>query len=274
MLASFLLSLREGLEAALIIGILLAALRKMQRSGLASAVWRGVFAAVVASLLGGLALTWVGARFEGRAEQIFEGTAMLAAAALLTWMIVWMHRQSGSIQKNLEADVQQATIGRNNRLALFWLALLAVGREGLELALFLVAAQMVSGAMQTTLGAILGLAFAITLGWVIFTSSKRLNLRQFFAVTNLLLVLFAAGVVAHGVHEFNEAGIIPPVIEHVWDLNPGLDEEQAFGQLLTALFGYNANPSLTEIAAYLFYFFGIGLLWKRFARLAYVVQTT
>jgi len=275
MLASFLLSVREGLEAALIIGIVLAALRKMGRTSLNPAIWRGVLAAVGISLLAGLALTWVGAEFEGRAELIFEGTAMLAAAVLLTWMIVWMRRQSATLQKELENGVRQAAARPGNQRALFWLAFLAVGREGFELVLFLVAAKMTSDVLQTTLGAVLGLVTAIALGWMLFASSKRLSMRQFFKVTNILLVLFAAGLVAHGIHEFNEAGIIPSVIEHVWDLNFILNEKQIVGQLLTALFGYNANPSLTEIMAYMAYFIGLGLLWKRLARpVVYPVQAT
>jgi len=275
MLASFLLSVREGLEAALIIGIVLAALRKMGRTSLNPAIWRGVLAAVGISLLAGLALTWVGAEFEGRAELIFEGTAMLAAAVLLTWMIVWMRRQSATLQKELENGVRQAAARPGNQRALFWLAFLAVGREGFELVLFLVAAKMTSDVLQTTLGAVLGLVTAIALGWMLFASSKRLSMRQFFKVTNILLVLFAAGLVAHGIHEFNEAGIIPSVIENMWDLNFILNEKQIVGQLLTALFGYNANPSLTEIMAYMAYFIGLGLLWKRLARpVVYPVQAT
>ncbi|HWQ83719.1 MAG TPA: FTR1 family protein, partial [Anaerolineales bacterium] len=149
---------------------------------------------------------------------------------------------------------------------------LAVGREGFELVLFLVAARITAGGMQTILGAALGLAAAIVLGWMLFATSKRLSLRQFFNVTNILLVFFAAGLVAHGVHEFNEAGLIPAIIEHVWDLNPVLDEKGVMGQLLTALFGYNANPSLSEVIAYAAYFVGLGLAWKRLARPAVAAQ--
>jgi high-affinity iron transporter len=178
------------------------------------------------------------------------------------------------MKQNLEADVKEASIARNNQRALFWLAFLAVGREGFELVLFLVAARIAAGAMQTMLGAFLGLASAIALGWMLFVSSKRLNLRQFFNVTNILLVLFAAGLVAHGIHEFNEAGVIPSVIEHVWDFNFVLNEKQIVGQLLTALFGYNANPSLTEVMAYIAYFLGLGLLWNRLARPVYAAKAT
>ena len=109
---------------------------------------------------------------------------------------------------------------------------------------------MTANGIQTILGAVLGLILAAVFGWVMFTSSKRLNLRYFFGITNVLLVLFAAGLLAHGVHEFNEAGLIPSVIEHVWNINPIVDESKAFGQFLVALFGFNGDPSLTEILAY------------------------
>ncbi len=263
MLASFLLALREGLEAALIVGIVLAALRKLNRTHLSSAVWNGVVAAVGFSTLAGLGLNWLGAEFEGRAEEIFEGITMVLAAGLLTWMIVWMRRQSVGMQKELEQGVANATAGQENRWALFWLAFLAVGREGLELVLFLAAVQMTSDAFQTVTGALFGLTASFALGTVLFVSSKRMSLRTFFNVTNVLLVLFAAGLLAHGVHEFNEAGIIPPVIEHVWDVNPILNEKGTIGQLLTAIFGYNGNPALTEILAYVAYFVGASALWKK-----------
>lgn len=265
MFASFLLALREGLEAALIIGIVLAALRKMDRTNLSASIWQGTAAAVSVSIFAGLAFTWLGAKFEGVGEKIFEGIAMVVAAGLLTWMIIWMQRQSGSLQKQLEFEVTEASRRRDNHWALFGLAFLAVGREGFELVLFLAAVQMTTDGVQTLMGAVLGLAAAVALGWVLFTSSKRMSLRNFFNVTNVLLVLFAAGLVAHGVHEFNEVGIIPSVIEHIWNLNPILDEKQALGQILTALFGYNGNPSLSEVMAYSLYLVGGWVLLKKAA---------
>jgi high-affinity iron transporter len=123
-----------------------------------------------------------------------------------------------------------------------------------ELAIFLVAAGLATGPGLELTGALIGLAAATGLGWLLFTSTRRLPLGSFFRFTNILLILFAAGLVAHGVHEFNEVGWIPAVIEHVYDLNPILNEQSTAGQLLQALFGYNGNPSLTEIIAYLVYF--------------------
>ena len=253
MLASFLLSLREGIEAALIIGIVLGALRKLNRSEMSPAVWYGALSAVLVSLITGVLLTAFGLSLEGTAEEIFEGVAMLLAAGVLTWMIFWMNRQSRSIKAELEAGVNRATSAGGAR-ALFSLAFLAVVREGIELALFLTAATFASDTESTILGALLGLGVSILLGWGLFASTLRLNLRRFFQVTGLLLILFAAGLVAHGVHEFNEVGWIPPGIEHLWDFNPILDENSTFGLILKALFGYNGNPSLTEVLAYLAYY--------------------
>jgi high-affinity iron transporter len=253
MLASFLLSLREGIEAALIIGIVLGALQKLNRSEMAPTVWYGTLSAIFVSLITGVLLTVFGLSLEGAAEQIFEGVAMILAAGVLTWMIFWMNRQARSIKGELEAGVHRATSAGGVR-ALFSLAFLAVVREGIELALFLTAATFASDPQSTILGSLLGLGVAILLGWGLFASTLRLNLRRFFQVTGLLLILFAAGLVAHGVHEFNEVGWIPPVIEHVWDVNSILDENSTLGLMLKALFGYNGNPSLTEVLAYFSYY--------------------
>jgi high-affinity iron transporter len=265
MLASLLLSLREGLEASLIIGIVLAAMRKTDQGRLIPVVWRGVAAAVAASLLAGMVLTWLGAEYEGRAEQVFEGSTMLTAAILLTWMIFWMKRQSSGLHRNLAGDISRAAQNQSG-WTLFWLAFLAIGREGLELVLFLAAARFSSDPAQTALGALLGLSAAVLLGWALFASSKRMNLGQFFLVINILLVFFSAGLVARGVHEFNEAGLIPPLIAQIWNLNPLIDSKLPVAQMLTALFGYNATPSLTETLAYLAYFIGLGGLWKMMSR--------
>jgi len=262
MLPSFLLALREGLEAALVIGIALGVLAKTHRSDLKSAVWRGAFAAVLVSLLAAMLLNLLGAQFEGRTEEIFEGFAMLAAALLLTWMIFWMQRQGASMQRQLELDVTTAAQRRGAR-GLFALAFLAVAREGLELAIFLTASVLATDALPTLLGALLGLAGAAFLGYLLFATTRHLSLKQFFRITNVLLILFAAGLVAHAVHEFNEAALIAPVIEQVWDVNPVLDENSQAGQVLKALFGYNGNPSLSEVLAYSGYLIFLWLLFNK-----------
>ena len=256
MLPSYLLSLREGIEAALIIGIVLGALRQMRRTELIPAVWMGTFAAVAISILSGILLTKLGLSFEGAAEQIFEGVTMLLAAALLTWMIFWMSRTARTLKSEIESEVHKAAFGAGKR-AVFFVAFFAILREGIELALFLTASVFATDTLQTLIGAILGLGTSILLGWSMFAAIIRLDLRRFFQVTGFLLILFAAGLVAHGVHEFNEIGWIPAVIEHVWDVNAFINEDSTFGLLLKALFGYNGNPSLTEMLAYVAYFIAV-----------------
>jgi high-affinity iron transporter len=270
MLPSYLLSLREGIEAALIIGIVLGALRQMRRTELSSIVWIGVISASLLSILAGILLTMLGLSFEGKAEAIYEGVAMLLAAGILTWMIFWMSRQARNIKSELESGVHKAAF-EGGRRGLFALAFLAVLREGIELALFLVASVFASDVQQTLIGTFLGLGTAILLGWSFFATTVRLDLQRFFQVTGFLLILFAAGLVAHGVHEFNEATVVPAVIEHVWNVNPILDENSTLGSMLNALFGYNGNPSLTEVLAYFVYFvaifFGLKLSNRKAGRL-------
>jgi len=252
MLPSFLLALREGFEIALILGIVLGALHQFKRRDLIPTVQLGAAIALLISVVGGITLTLIGAAFEGRAEQIFEGVMMWTAAGVLTWMILWMQSRAHLIKKMLTEEVGSAA--RLGKTALFVLAFVAVLREGIELALFLTASVFNSGVSQTVIGALGGLSVAALLGWGIFQAGIQLNMRRFFQVTSVLLVLFAAGLVAHGTHEFNEAGLIPGIVEHVWDTNGILDETSVVGLFLKTLFGYNGNPSLSEVLAYLTYF--------------------
>jgi len=253
MLAAALITLREGLEAALIVGIVLGVLRKLGYADRSKPVWAGVLTAVVVSAVAGVALNGLGVAFEGRGEEIFEGVAMLLAAAVLTWMIFWMQRQGQQIQAELELDVRRAT-ATGSAWTLFSLAFVAVVREGIETVLFLTAAAFSATPAQTLAGGALGLLIAIVLGWMMFAAGKRLNVRAFFRTTSVLLILFAAGLLAHGVHELQEASLLPTLIEHVWDMNHILDESGTVGTFLKALLGYNGNPSLIEVVSYLGYF--------------------
>jgi len=259
MLASALITFREGLEAALVVGIVLGYLRKMGHSEQQRHVWWGVIAAVAVSLAAALGLQAVGAGFEGRGEEIFEGVTMLLAAGVLTWMIFWMQSQSRQIRGRLEADVEQAITRRGSR-GLFFLAFVAVVREGIETALFLGATVMSTSPGETLIGGLLGLVVAVVLGWLVFTASVRLDLGGFFRVTSALLLLVAAGLVAHGVHELQEAAVLPVVVEHLWNLNPVLSETSTAGTMLKSLFGYNGNPSLLEVVSYAVYGLTVGLL--------------
>jgi len=269
MLATFLLSLREGLEAALIIGIVLGAVNKIRRKDLVPYVWLGVLSAVIVSILTAFMIVSFGKALEGDAEKIFEGITMFIAAGILTWMIFWMGRQARFLKGELEEGVNKAAAS-TGKSGVFWLAFMTVVREGVELAIFIAAAFFAGNQIGTSVntvqilaGTFLGLGTAALLGYTLFATTVRLDLRRFFQVTSILLILFAAGLVAHGVHEFNEIGSIPPVIEHVWDVNMIVDENSVPGQLLKTLFGYNGNPSLTEMIAYFGYIAIVSFFWVR-----------
>jgi high-affinity iron transporter len=190
---------------------------------------------------------------------------MLLAAVVLTWMIFWMQAESATLSESLAAQVR--TVGATRRgVALFLLAFLSIFREGLELSLFLTATAFSSDPANILLGAIFGLLLAIGVGWALSKGLLRLNLRRFFLSTSILLILVAGGLVAHGIHEFNEAALVPAIIDHVWDINPLIDETSPVGQLLTALFGYNANPSLSEVLGASVYYSAILLYLIQKAR--------
>jgi len=256
MLPSYLLSLREGIEAALIVGIVLGALRQIRREELTSSIWAGVLSAAFVSIVTAIVLTAFGLSLEGEFEPIFEGVTLCLAAGVLTWMIFWMSRNARFMKGELEAGVRQAVLTTGAR-GLFLLAFVAVVREGIELALFLTAAVFASNPVQTIVGSLLGLSTAVLLGWSIFATSVKLDLRRFFRVTGVLLVLFAAGLISLSVHEFNEVGWIPSLVEHVWDVSAFLSDESLLGQILKALFGYNPAPSLTSVIAYIGYFVAV-----------------
>ncbi len=255
--AALLIGLREGVEAALIVGIVLGVLSRLGRRDLARHVWGGTLGAGLLSLGAGGVLYALGISFEGEAEEIFEGVTMLVAAGLLTWMIFWMKTHGRQLARELEDETRQAL--QTGGWALFGLAFFAVLREGLETALFLTAAAFQSDGLSIVVGAGIGLALAVLVGALVFRFSVRLNLRTFFNVTGLLLLLVAAGLVAQGVHELQEAGWLPIFIEQVWDLNGVLNEKGTVGSFLKAIFGYNGNPSLLEVIAYLTYLIGIGI---------------
>jgi len=201
--AALLVTLREGFEAALIVAVVLAYLRQIGALEQARSVWFGVGAAVAVSAAAGAALFLTGAELEGTTEALFEGIVMLAAAGVLTWMVVWMQRQANTQGAHLRGQVDAAlTVGG---AALFGLAFLAVVREGLETALFLFAAAGEAQPLAAVIGALAGLALAVALGWLVYRGGRRLPLRTFFTITNLVLVAFGVYLVWKGVGELGEA---------------------------------------------------------------------
>jgi high-affinity iron transporter len=265
MIAGFMLAFREGLEAALVVGLVFGVLTRIKRTQLAPVVWSGVVSAVIVSLGVALVLRNFGATLEGEAEEIFEGLTMLLAAGLLTWMIFWMQRQGEQVKRMLESDVRRVA-SRGQTWGLYTMVFITVLREGIETAIFLTAAAMTTNEHNIFIGGLVGLVAAVIIGLVLFVAIKRLNVGRFFQFTSVFLILFAAGLVAHGVHELNEVGWIPAIVDHVWDLNHILNEDSTLGLFFKTLFGYNGNPSLTEVIAYLSYFVAV-YLGVRFLRL-------
>jgi high-affinity iron transporter len=247
-----LVTTREGLEASLIVGIVLGYLAKTDNRRYFSHIWLGTAAAVALSIITGAALFFTVGELEGRAEQIFEGIAMLSAVAVLTWMIFWMRKQAVNIKRELEAKLEHA-IAAGSAIGLASVVFFAVLREGWETALFLFAVSESSTPLVTAIGAVTGLVISISLGIGLYLGSRRLNIRQFFTVTGLLLIVFAAGLLAHAVHEFQEAGLLPMTVEHLWNTNGVVSEDSTVGEFLTALFGYNGDPSALEVGVWLSY---------------------
>ncbi len=249
MVAAFLIALREGLEASLIIGIVFSFLRKTGQTRYRRYAWAGVGAALALSALVALGIQSIGAKLEGPAEQIFEGTMMLLATLVLTWMIYWMKVQARSLRGALESELAQALEAGSPR-SLFAVTFFAVVREGVEMALLLAATAFVTNGMDTLIGSLLGLGAAALTGVLLYASVVRLNIRMFFSVSSVLLLLFAAGLFASSLHEFQEAGLLLTIQEHIWDVSRLLSAESPIGQVLRALFGYNPSPSLVEVIGY------------------------
>ncbi len=200
--------LREGFEASLVVGIVLAFLDRTGRRDGFTAVWIAVGAAVALALLVGGALFAAGAELEGRAEGVYEGIVMLFAAGLLTWMIFWMRNRARSLRGEIEGRAQ-AALDAGSAFGLGLVVFLGVAREGVETALFLFSSFEESSPLLSLLGAIVGGLAAVALGYLFYRGSHRLDLRRFFTVTSALLLVFAAYLLAMGLHELAEAGVFP-----------------------------------------------------------------
>ena len=264
--AAFIITLREGVEAALIVSILLAYLRQLGRQDLSRLVWWGTVLAAVVSFVVGTIIFVVGAEFEGRGEQVFGGIATLTAVAVLTWMIFWMRRQGARIRTELQEKVNLALVAGGTALGL--LAFFAVLREGIETALFLFAAAqgtaVASGSVAgQLLGAFLGLAIAVVLAALLYRGAIKMNLRSFFRLTGLILIVIAAGLFAAGIHELQEAGWFPFLQTSAFDISATLPDDGGLGAILRGLVGYSAAPTTLEVVSWLGYLLIVGGLYLR-----------
>jgi high-affinity iron transporter len=265
-MSGLLTGLREGVEAALIVSIVLAYLARTGRGAGAARVWLGTGLAAALSLVVGIVLFNSVGAFEEPYEQIFEGTTMLVAAAVVTWMLFWMRRQAGSVKGQLQAAVDRAVeSGATWGLAL--LAFTAVIREGLETSLFLVgqATSARSEAVWVLLGALTGLVLAVLVGYGLYRGSRRLNLGSFFRWTGIALVFIAAGLLSHGIGEFIEIGALGNGFwtATAYDLSGVLSHRDGVGAFLRAILGYSADPAVLTIAAHVAYLVVVLALYLR-----------
>ena len=249
MLSTFIIALREGLEAALIVGILVAYVVRTDRRHLLKPLWTGVAVALVLSLGLGAILSFTSAELSDRGEELFAGVTSFAAVGLVTWMVFWMKRAARNMRNELHGKVDQALTGGPISLAL--VAFFAVAREGLETALFIYANFKTVGAISSaTLGLVLGLALSVGLGYLIYNRSVKINLSKFFTVTGVALIIVAAGVLSYGVHEFQELGWLPGADDFIWDVTPWIAKESVLASLLGGAIGFDTTTSWVQILAW------------------------
>lgn len=252
MLAAFLITLREGLEAALIVSILIAYLVKTDRGSSVRYVWAGVGAAAVFSLSVGGALALAADRLPEAAQAAFEGIMALLAVAFVTWMVFWMARNARALKGELHAHLDKATAAGAGAVAA--MAFIAVSREGFETALFLWSSlQTTGGGWLAILGGLLGLVVAIALGLLIYRGALRVNLGTFFKWTGFALIIIAAGVFTYGIHELQEAGLLFGEDSIAFDISGAFPESSVQYALFRGLFAVRTVPSWLEVFAWFAY---------------------
>ena len=262
MFATFLIGLREGLEASLVVGILVAYLvRTGNRSRLAP-VWGGIALAVAISLGFGALLQFTSAQLSFRAQEAFGGFASLLAVAFVTWMVFWMRRTARSLKSELHGRLDTAlTLGP---LALALTAFVAVGREGLETALFLWSAVASTGRTATpVIGAVLGLLAAVALGYLLYERAVNLDLKTFFTWTGAGLVVVAAGVLSYGVHDLQEADVLPGLNTLAFDVSAQIPPDSWYGTLLRGTINFTPATTVLQAVVWLAYLLPVMALYFR-----------
>ena len=269
MLANYLIGLREGLEAALVVSILVAYLVKTGRRDLLPRIWIGVGAAVTIALAFGFALFFGPRGLSFEAQEAIGGTLSILAVALVTWMIFWMARAARSLSGHLRGQVDVAADGPWWGLVL--VAMLAVGREGLETALFIWSAteavsRDTNSTWQPLLGAALGIATAVAIGYLLYRGAIRINLAAFFTWTGAFLILVAGGVLSYGVHDLQEAGILPGLDNLAWDVSDVIDPSTWYATLLKGIFNFSPQTTVLEATVWVLYVVPVLFLFVRGVR--------
>lgn len=273
MLQTFLTGLREGLEAALIVGILVSYLRRSGRSDSLSAIWAGVAVAVGLSLGVGALLTFTSHSLSETAEPAFAGLMSVFAVAMVTRMVFWMRTQASLIAGDLQAKVDAAS--QVGWWALALAAFLAVGREGLETALFLWPTVKAAGSETSALfGAVLGIGSAVVVGYLLYKRTVTLNLTVFFRVTGMALIVIAAGVLAYGVSDLQEAGFLPGANAIAFDLSGHISPDGWIGSLLKGTLSISLTTTWLQLIVHLGYLITVMVVFVRPAASKVVVRQT
>jgi len=264
MFANFMIGIREGLEAALIIGILVAYLKKTSQQSKYRFIALGVLAALATAVLAGLGLTFLDEQASDHTEILITGTTSLLAVAFVTWMVFWMAKTSKNLSKEIHSKMEEAS-----NLSLFVIAYLTVVREGVETSIFLWTAAKTTGEGQTAwLGAIVGILAAAVLGYWIFKGMLRINLGKFFQYTGTYLLVLTAGIFAYAIGEFTELGFLPET-QTAYDLSGITPEGSVLEVTLKGTLGYNPTPTVLQVAAWAtFLVISVGIYLRQYRRTA------
>ena len=261
MLANYLIGLREGLEAALVVSILVAYLVKTGRTDRIRDVWIGVACAIVLSFGFGALLTFTSSEMSFQAQEAFGGFMSILAVGLVTWMIFWMKRTARFIKRDLEGKMAGAL--SMGPLALVAIAFVSVARVGIETSLFIWSTTQATSGTRPFTGAMLGLVTAALLGYLLYKSAIQINLATFFKYTGIGLVVVAAGVLAYGFHDLQEAGILPGLNSTVFDVSAQVPVSSWYGALLKGAFNWNPQPTYLELGVWLTYLVVVMTLFLR-----------
>jgi high-affinity iron transporter len=269
-LANALIGLREGLEAGLVVGILVAYLHKIGRRDVLPRLWIGIVGAIVLSLAVGAILTFGPYGMSFQAQEALGGSLSIVAVGMVTWMIFWMARHSRNLKGELEGQLDRAVAG--SAIGLVVVGIVSVGREGVETALFVWASVNSSGnAVLGTIGAVLGILAAAVIAYLIYRGIVRINLARFFFWTGIFLVVVAAGVFAYGVHDLQEAGILPGIDFTAYSLSALVPTTSWYGIVLAGIFNFTPEPTWAQLVAWVLYaavtlFFFFRVSGTRFTR--------
>ncbi|MFD8915013.1 iron uptake transporter permease EfeU [Streptomyces sp. NPDC059575] len=253
MFSNYLIGLREGLEASLVVCILIAYLVKTGRRDALRPIWLGIGVAIVLAMGFGCALEFGSQELTFKAQEGLGGSLSIVAVGLVTWMVFWMRRTARHLRNELHGRLDAALAMGTG--ALVATAFLAVGREGLETALFVWASVHAAGdgTPRPLIGAALGLATAVLLGWLFYRGALRINLAKFFTWTGGMLVVVAAGVLAYGVHDLQEAGLVPGLTDLAFDISGVIPPDSWYGTLLKGVLNFQPDPTVVQLTVWLLY---------------------